>query len=59
MRELSAFLLVFCLLSLIVHLTDMALAFAGAAMALMVTDVALARLVGHSRVSRFHREPLL
>lgn len=59
MRVLSAFLLVFCLLSLVVHLTGMALAFAGAAMALLALDVALARLIGHSRVAKLHREALL
>jgi predicted Kef-type K+ transport protein len=48
-RVLGLFLLVFALLSLVVHLIDMALLFVTAAVGALVADMVLSRSIGSSR----------
>jgi len=52
LRTLSAFLLVFCLLSLVVQQDDVALLFGIASVVLFAIDVLWARYVPEHRVSR-------
>ena len=59
LRELSGFFLVFCLLSLVVHLADMAIAFGTMAGALFAVDFALVHFSETPRVAKMRRQPLL
>lgn len=58
LRMLCAFLAVFSVLSLVVHLNELTAAFAVAAALLFILDLALPHLVKGSRPVRL-REPLL
>lgn len=57
-RALSAFLLVFSVLSLLVGLTELAEILAGTGVAIFAMDAAWARLLNQNR-PRIGREPLL
>jgi hypothetical protein len=56
LRVLSVFLLVFFLLSIIVHLAQMAIVFGAVAVGLTVIDVAMSRLQKNPRPVRMRRE---
>lgn len=58
LRVLGAFLGVFCLLSLIVHLNQLTAVFAVTAAVLFALDLALVRLLKAPRTARL-REPIL
>jgi len=59
LRCFIAFLGVFSLLSLLVHLNAMSIVFGGSAAALFVIDVARARISRTSRAAKMHGEPVL
>lgn len=58
LRMLGAFLGVFCLLSLIVHLNQLTAVFGATGAFLFALDLALARLVKTPRTARL-RDPIL
>jgi len=56
LRVLSVFLLVFLLLSMVVHLAQMAIVFGAVALGLTAIDVAMTRFQKNPRSVRMRRE---
>jgi hypothetical protein len=59
LRAFSLFLLVFSLLSLVVHLGGLGGLFGAGALSLFVIDVLASQVTGRARPSRMRGEPLL
>ncbi len=59
LRVFGAFLSVFCLLGLVVHLRGLVQIFGLAALTLFVIDLLVANVAGRPRASRLRDKPLL